>query len=202
MVISNPLTMNTQDLQQDFFISHASEDKEQYIEPLARELSRRRLTYWLDTIEMSWGDLLALKINEGLAGSKHIVLCLSANFLDRPWPQAEMNAALTMQNKYGVKKVLPLILNSKELILQKYPIIGGLVYREFSEGIYKIGAGLASLATKSSVPEGHIRVRVESIHTGQISDSVISPPNTQDLQQDFFISHASEDKEQYIECSL
>lgn len=167
--------MNTVEFQQDFFISHASADKAEYVEPLSRELSQRGLTYWLDTIELSWGDWLALKINEGLARSRYVLLCLSEAFLGRPWPETEMNAALSMANEQGVKKVLPLFLNSKEMIIRKYPMIGGLVYREFGEGLHTIGAELASLAGKSATPEGHIQVTVESIHTGQLSNVVVSP---------------------------
>lgn len=167
--------MSTLEIKQDFFISHASKDKEPYIKPLTQELSRRGVTYWLDTIEMSWGDQLSLEINKGLATTKYILLCLSKDFLNRSWPQTEMNTALTMQNNEGTKKVLPLILNSKEIVLQKYPIIGGLVYKEFSEGVDIIGKELATLSTKPTIPEGHIHVAVESIHTGQLLNVTISP---------------------------
>jgi hypothetical protein len=67
-----------------------------------------------------------------LRQTRFMLLCLSKAFLARPWPESEMSAALAIQNSSGVKKVLPLILNSREEVLQTYPIIHGLAYRQFS----------------------------------------------------------------------
>jgi hypothetical protein len=164
------------DAQQDLFISHANADKAKYILPLTDALTKYQLTFWLDSLQMHWGDNLAMKINEGLRISKFVILCLSKNFIERPWPETEMSAALSMQNSEGEKKVLPLILNSKEDILNKYPIIGGLIYREFREGAEKLASELAKLASvKSSTDSETIRVVIESIHTGKLSSLRVSP---------------------------
>jgi len=101
---------------QDLFLSHASADKEEYVFPLTESLSARDITYWLDDAEISWGDSVVGKINEGLRDSQFALLCLSENFLLRPWPEAEMSAVLSIQNTKGIKSVLPLILNSKDII--------------------------------------------------------------------------------------
>lgn len=119
------------------------------------------------------GDKLALKINEGLRQSNYILLCLSRNFLGRSWPEIEMNAALSMQTDLGQKKVLPLILDSREQILSWYPIIRGLVYREFDEGLSKIADELAKLASMQVTPPGYLHVTIESLHTGQLSNVVV-----------------------------
>ena len=160
---------------QNLFISHASADKQDYILPLATALTNRKVTFWLDSNEMNWGDSIALKINEGLRSSRYILLCLSNNFLARPWPESEMNTALAMQNEKGIKKVLPLILNSKEMILKTYPIISGLAYREFGVGVNSIADELATLAGKLESTDGNLRVIIESIHTGQLSNLSVSP---------------------------
>ncbi len=164
------------DNQQDFFISHASADKVKYVQPLTEALTKYQATFWLDSLEMSWGDNLAMKVNEGLSRSKFVILCLSKNFVERPWPETEMSAALSMQNSAGAKKVLPLILNSKEQILNKYPIIGGLIYREFREGTEKLASELARLASVKSLANSEtIRIVIESIHTGKLSNLKVSP---------------------------
>ena len=95
--------------------------------------------------------------------------------LEGPGLKPEMNAALSLANEQGVKKVLPLILNSKDLIIRRYPLVGGLVYREFDEGLETIGEALAGLAGKPVIPEDHIQVTIESVHTGQISSVIVSP---------------------------
>ena len=50
----------------DVFISHASEDKEEVARPLARALQEEGYCVWLDDNELSLGDSLRLKIDEGL----------------------------------------------------------------------------------------------------------------------------------------
>lgn len=162
------------DTKQDFFISHASSDKQTYIQPLAECLTQRNVTYWLDSYEMHWGDSLVLKINDGLRDSRHVILCLSQEFLSRPWPEIELNSAFAMKMEDNSRKVLPLILNAKEQILTNYPIISGLIYREYSSP-EKIADELASLARVKSMPKDHIRVAIESIHTGHLSNIVVSP---------------------------
>ena len=70
-------------LEQDLFISHASEDKPQYVYPLTKALSAHQVTFWLDEAEIRWGDSLVGKINEGLRETRFALLCLSHNFLKR-----------------------------------------------------------------------------------------------------------------------
>jgi hypothetical protein len=149
----------------DLFISHAGADKTKYIDPLAGALARREISCWLDSSEIAFGDNIALRLNEGLRESKFVLLCLSRSFLQRPWPENEMAAALAMQNARGIKRVLPLILNSKDDVLDRYPLLAGFAYREFEAGIESIVNDCASLLEKlTTVPQ--INVTVESVHTG------------------------------------
>ena len=161
--------------EQDLFISHASADKTMYVEPLAQQFSRDGITYWLDSNELRWGDGLALKINEGFACSRYILLCLSPNFLARPWPESEMNAALSLQNDDGVKRVLPLMLNSKDKVFRKYPLLAGLAYRQFDEGLGKISAAVKSVVGETAIPNGYLKITVESAHSGRLSHLSVSP---------------------------
>ncbi len=41
---------------QDLFISHANADA-QYVFPLAQALKARKVTFWLDSSEIKWGDI-------------------------------------------------------------------------------------------------------------------------------------------------
>jgi hypothetical protein len=160
---------------QDLFISHAGSDKRVYIAPLAKSLSQRGLTFWLDDMEISWGDSVSMKINAGLRTSRFALLCLSRNFLGRPWPEAEMGAALAVQNENGIKRVLPLILNSKEEVLTQYPLLAGLAYREFEVGPSAIAEELAKLAQRPRDTEGKLHIVVESDYTGQIINILADP---------------------------
>jgi hypothetical protein len=165
-------------MEQDVFLSHASKDKQGYVEPLASALKQREVTFWLDSDEIGWGDNVTTKINEGLRNSRYAVVCLSANFLERPWPENELSAVLALQNTDGRKRVLPLILNSKEQVLQHYPLIAGLAFREFSAGPLVLADELASLVRPGAPPPGSWRVTLESAHTGIQSYLNVSPKSS------------------------
>jgi TIR domain len=160
---------------QDLFISHAGKDKEQYIVPLAQALTTHGISFWLDNIEVAWGDSITMKINKGLRTSRYVLLCLSKNFLGRNWPESEMGAVLAIQNNTGRKRALPLILNDKEEILEAYPILSALAYREFGVGPDKIATELAGLMNDQKKPEGLLQVIIESVHTGQLCNLMVSP---------------------------
>lgn len=151
---------------QDLFISHTDADKREYVLPLTMALLRHGITFWIDSEEIDWGDSITTKVNEGLAKSRYVLLCLSSNFLGRPWPEAEMNAALAIQNKTGEKKVLPLILNSKDELLATYPLLADLAYREFHSNIEDLALSLANFLQKSAEKKEGVRVVIESVERG------------------------------------
>jgi hypothetical protein len=90
----------------DVFISHASEDKEDVARPLAELLGKHGVSVWLDQRELSLGDSLRRKIDEGLSQSRWGVVVLSPAFLEKGWPQAELDALLSREFG-GEKVVLP-----------------------------------------------------------------------------------------------
>ena len=78
----------------DVFISHASEDKRDAALPICYLLEKMGFKVWLDLSEISVGDSLRGRINEGLADSRHCVVILSHSFLSKAWPKDELNAML------------------------------------------------------------------------------------------------------------
>ena len=160
---------------QDLFISHAGSDKSRYIEPLANALAQKQITFWLDNVEIGWGDSIPLRINEGLRKSRYVLLCLSRGFLRRPWPEAELAAALAIQNGTGQKRVLPLILNSKDLVLKTYPLLAALAYKEYSEPADLVAQEVAKLVNPQDKTQSDLHVVVESVHTGKLCNIYVSP---------------------------
>ncbi|MBS1714921.1 MAG: toll/interleukin-1 receptor domain-containing protein [Armatimonadetes bacterium] len=76
------------------FISHASEDKPVYAEPLAVSLRAMGVDAWLDKWEMQPGDSLIQKIfSEGIHGTDAAVIILSHTSIVKPWVQKELNVA-------------------------------------------------------------------------------------------------------------
>lgn len=79
----------------DVFISHASEDQEEVVRPLAHKLQNNGLTVWYDEFEMKIGDSLRRKIDKGLANSKFGVVVLSKDFIKKGWTNYELDGIIT-----------------------------------------------------------------------------------------------------------
>ncbi len=79
----------------DVFISHASEDKDEVVRPLASALKEHGLEVWYDEYELKIGDSLRRKIDSGLAKSKFGIVVLSKPFLSKGWTNYELDGLVT-----------------------------------------------------------------------------------------------------------
>jgi hypothetical protein len=82
-----------------------------------------------------------------------------------------MSSVLAIQNPKASKKVLPLILNSKNKIFRTYPILAGLTYKEFKVGIHTIAEEIKALTgNKSKSTPETLHIILESMHSGKLSN--------------------------------
>ena len=93
--------------QWDVFVSHATEDKEELVRPLAGALEAEGLVVWYDETALRIGDSLRRKIDEGLAKSRFGVVVLSHAFFKKNWPQYELDGLVTREQA-GTQMILPL----------------------------------------------------------------------------------------------
>jgi hypothetical protein len=91
----------------DVFISHAMEDKDEVVRPLAVALQSRGLTVWYDEFELRIGSSLRRNIDQGLARSRFGVVVLSPSFFCKNWPQYELDGLVTREMT-GEQIILPL----------------------------------------------------------------------------------------------
>lgn len=89
----------------DVFISHASEDKESFVNPLVEALQDAGIRVWYDALEMEWGKSLREQIDNGIKRSKYAIVVLSKNFFAKKWTNRELDGILA---KEGVTGVAPL----------------------------------------------------------------------------------------------
>ena len=76
-----------------------------------------------------------------------------------------MSSVLSLQYSDGVKRVLPLILNSKDDVLRHYPLIAGIAFREFGAEPEKIASEISQITRPKEMAKDEIYVTVESAHT-------------------------------------
>ena len=91
----------------DVFISHATEDKDAIVRPLATTLVSLGLKVWYDEFELRIGDSLRRKIDAGLARSRFGVVVISPSFFMKNWPQYELDGLVTREMT-GEQVILPL----------------------------------------------------------------------------------------------
>ena len=91
----------------DIFISHASEDKDSLVRPLATVLERLSVRVWYDEFSLQLGDSLVASIDKGLKESRFGLVVLSKSFLGKNWTEYELRSLMTRQID-GEKVILPL----------------------------------------------------------------------------------------------
>ncbi|MEJ2745623.1 MAG: toll/interleukin-1 receptor domain-containing protein [bacterium] len=124
--VGNPVALhrsNSQDevMDYDVFISHASEDEECFVAPLAKELAILGVKVWYDEFSLKLGDSLSRSIDKGLARSRYGIVVISKAFMNKPWPEYELRGLLSKEISRG-KVILPIWHNvTKEEVLAFSP---------------------------------------------------------------------------------
>lgn len=90
----------------DVFISHASEDKDDVVRPLANALKGEGLRVWYDEFELRIGSSLRQTIDRGIARSRFGVVVLSGSFFSKGWPAYELDGLVT-RTVSGEQVLLP-----------------------------------------------------------------------------------------------
>jgi hypothetical protein len=91
----------------DVFICHASEDKEDFVRPLAEKLTAAGIEVWYDEYTLKFGDSLRSGIDAGLRSSRFGLVILSPSFFKKNWPQRELDG-LVAREMAGSKVILPI----------------------------------------------------------------------------------------------
>lgn len=116
-----------QEQKYDVFISHASEDKEDFVRPFAEKLVSQGVIVWYDEMTLKWGESLRQNIDKGLVNSRFGVVVLSKNFIDKHWTQYELNGLIASEINGG-NRILPIWHDiSKDEILKYSPSLADKV---------------------------------------------------------------------------
>jgi hypothetical protein len=91
----------------DVFISHASEDKDPFVRPLAMALCQLGASVWYDEFTLQLGDSISRSIDKGLANSNYGLVVLSNAFLQKRWPEYELRGLVSREISED-KVILPI----------------------------------------------------------------------------------------------
>ena len=118
---------NNTSYEYDVFVSHASEDKESFVNDFVNELQNLNIKTWYDTNQIQWGDSLRKEIDEGLKKSRYSVVILSKNYIreDKYWTKAELDGLFQLDSVYE-KRILPIWHDiTKKQLMDFSPLIAG-----------------------------------------------------------------------------
>lgn len=116
----NILEPDLAEVQYDVFISHAYEDKEDFVRELAETLRNDYgVNVWYDDFSIKWGDDLRIAIDKGLKASRFGIVILSKNFISKGWTNYELNGLFQKEMTFG-KTILPIWHNITKDEVQKY----------------------------------------------------------------------------------
>ncbi len=130
----------------DVFISHASEDKDGVVRPLANALKDEGLSVWYDEFELKIGNSLRRKIDRGLASSRVGLVVLSQSFINKGWTNYELDGIIT-RTVTGEQILLPIWHNiSKREVIEFSPSLADKVARSTAtHTVEEIAAEIAEL---------------------------------------------------------
>lgn len=134
----------------DVFISHASEDKDAVVRPLANELKNKNLSVWYDEFELKIGDSLRRKIDVGLAKSNFGIVVISRSFIKKGWTNYELDGLVT-KSVSGEQVLLPIWHDiTKQEVVEYSPSLADKVARNTAVyTINEIADEIADLIQKS-----------------------------------------------------
>lgn len=93
------------------FLSHSKADKETVLKVI-EAFKQANISYWVDHEQITFGDLIVAKIEEGLQKRRYIVVCLSENLVQSGWCRAEYGAILYREFSGNTsRRVIPLSLD-------------------------------------------------------------------------------------------
>jgi len=91
------------------FISHTYKDHD-FVLQLVEKLKKDGIDVWFDEWELTVGDSIVQKINEGLEKSSFLIVVLSEHSVRSKWVQRELNSTLARQLGRDHNVILPVLL--------------------------------------------------------------------------------------------
>ena len=139
----------------DIFISHASEDKDDFVRPLAKLLINKRYRIWYDEFSLTIGDSLSSSINKGLAESRFGLIVISPKFIEKRWTDWELKGLVQRQLQDGKKVILPIWHEvTQKQVYDFYPTLADMYAANSSKGLENVIDQIVQVLERAGVVLG------------------------------------------------
>lgn len=119
------------------FVSHRGVDSA-LAERLGQDLGDAGHTVRLDVWELGVGDSIVQWMQDGLAGSRYVVLCYSAQDVLSPWIAREWQSTLARQLDGHLVRILPVKLSGGEPPAILYDIKWADLTADWDQGVAEL----------------------------------------------------------------
>jgi hypothetical protein len=137
----------------DVFICHASEDKDDFVRPLAARLQESHLEVWYDEFALSVGDSVRRAIDRGLTQSRYGIVVLSPSFFAKNWTQYELDGLVERETAGSDRLILPIWYQvSHADVLGYSPSLANRKAARASDGLAAVAAELLNVMRPQGSP--------------------------------------------------
>lgn len=155
VVLHNENSDLDSDEKYDVFISHAWEDKEEFVDEFVAELEKLGIKVWYDRQRIKWGDSMRARIDDGLKKSKFGIAVISPDYIadGKYWTKAELDGLFQLESVNG-KMLLPIWHNiTKQQVMNYSPIIASKL-----------------AMTTASMTAGEIAIEMKSLLSDEVEE--------------------------------
>jgi hypothetical protein len=152
------------------FLSHSSRDKPA-VEALARYLREQGIDVWLDKWEISPGDDIIARMNDGLMEADAGLIVFSAQSLESPWVKAEVSS-LTYERIKSGQPLIPVQVGDDAYIpplLKPLCRLGIEEYGAIADALLSRRSGPPPLGQPESGRLERVRLRLERGAEGSVA---------------------------------
>ncbi len=148
---------------EDLFISHASEDKDDFVRPLANLLRQYELDVWYDEFELSIGKSLSRSIDKGIANSNFGLIVLSKSFFNKNWTEYELKSLNSFEIENG-DVLLPLWKDVTVKEVRKFsPYLADKFALTTKDSIEDIAIKIIEVCNPKLFSEIHYKIRLDKL---------------------------------------
>ena len=147
----------------DVFISHASEDKARFVEPLLVALKERGVRYWYDGEQIGLGADFRRRMDDGLTKSRFGVVILSPNFFKR-WTQAELSALFEQEASLDMTRILPVRCDlDHATVVNRLPLLSARADVSWEKGVAAVADQIRDAVRSAPVGSRTVRSPVYNL---------------------------------------
>jgi len=159
----------------DLFISHASEDKDDFVRPLANLLNEYGLNVWYDEFELKIGTSLSRSIDNGISNSNYGLIVLSKSFFNKNWTEYELRSL----NSYEIESGNILLPVWKDVTVQEVRDFSPYLADKFAlttkDAIEDIALKIIENCKPRLFSEIHYKIRLhEMLKTAKVEKKIAS----------------------------